>query len=85
VRLSQRQIGLWLNSAGVAERIPEFAELQSEIFLDVLESDERGLWVKVKRADGANHLVLLRWEYVALIDITLGWVKTKGFGPVIKE
>jgi hypothetical protein len=77
VRLSQRRIGLWLNAAGVAERVSESAGLPTEPFVDVLDSDERGLWIKTNRADGA-HLVLVRWKYVALVDVMLGGVKTKG-------
>jgi hypothetical protein len=77
MRLSQRRIGLWLNSAGVADRVSEFAELPTEPFVDVLDSDEKGLWIKTNRADGA-HVVLVRWEYVALVDVLLGGIKTKG-------
>jgi hypothetical protein len=77
VRLSQRPVALWLNSAGVADRVSEFAGLPTEPFVDVLDSDERGLWIKTNRADGA-HLVLIRWEYVALVDVLLGGIKTKG-------
>jgi len=77
MRLSQRRIGLWLNAAGVADRVSEFAGLPTEPFVDVLESDDEGLWVKTNRADGA-HVVLIRWKYVALVDVMLGPVKTKG-------
>lgn len=77
MRLSQRRIGLWLNKSGVSERVAEFAELPADPFVDVLDSDEHGLWVKTNRADGA-HVVLVRWEYIALVDVLLGGVKTKG-------
>ena len=77
MRLSQRRIGLWLNAAGEADKVPEFAGLPADPFVDVLDSDERGLWGKTNRADGA-HVVLIRWEYVALVDVLLGGIKTRG-------
>lgn len=77
MRLTQRRIGLWLNVAGVADRVSEFAGLPTDPFVDVLDSDEQGLWVKTNRTDGA-HVVLVRWNYVALVDVMLGGIKTKG-------
>jgi hypothetical protein len=77
MRLSTRPIGLWLNSAGVADRVSEFAGLPTDPFVHVIESDEHGLWLKTNRADG-GHVVLIRWEYIALIDVMLGGIKTKG-------
>lgn len=80
MRLSQRHVGLWLNTAGVAEKVSESGGLQeSDPFVYVLDSDERGLWVKTERADG-GHLVLVRWEYVKMVDIFLGG-KARGLPP----
>lgn len=42
MRLNQRRIGLWLNAAGVADKVSESAELPIEPFVDVLESDRTG-------------------------------------------
>lgn len=77
MRLTQRRIGLWLNGAGQRERVSESAGLSTEPWVDVLDSDDNGLWIKTNRSDGV-HVVLVRWEYVALVDVMLGGIKTKG-------
>ncbi|HEV2960266.1 MAG TPA: hypothetical protein VG649_00455 [Candidatus Angelobacter sp.] len=71
MKLRDRRIGLWLNRAGEDAKVAEYASLQTAPWVDVLDSDERGLWVKTSRSDG-NYAALIRWEYVALLDVQLG-------------
>lgn len=77
MRLTGRRVGLWLTEAGITEKVAESAGLQTEPWVDVLDEDQKGLWIKARRADG-NHLVLIRWEYVALLDLHLGDTKQQG-------
>lgn len=71
MKLRDRRIGLWLNKAGQEEEIAEAAGLQTEPWVDVLDEDEKGLWVRTSRP-GARHAALIRWEYVALAEVQLG-------------
>ena len=71
MRLRDRRIGLWLNNAGDSDKIAESAGLQTDPWVDVLDEDERGLWVRTSRP-GAKHAALIRWEYVALVEVQLG-------------
>ena len=50
------------------------------VFLFVQETDELGLWVRVKRKD-EDHLLLVRWEFVLTVDSPAGEVKTVGMKP----
>ena len=85
MRLRDRRVALWLNAAGTNEKIAEYAgsNLQTEPWVDVLDEDERGLWVRTTRP-GAKHAALIRWEYVALVEVQLGSLEgqppTKGKG-----
>lgn len=71
MRLRDRRIGLWLNKSGQEEEIAESAGLQTEPWVDVLDEDEKGLWVRTHRP-GARQATLIRWEYVALAEVQLG-------------
>jgi hypothetical protein len=50
------------------------------IFLFVQETDELGLWVRVKRKT-EDHVLLIRWEFVLTIDLPAAEVKTVGMKP----
>lgn len=76
MRLRGRRVGLWFTEVG-AKEIAESAGLQTEPWVDVLDEDDKGLWIKTKRTDG-NHLVLIRWQYIALLDVHLGDIKEQG-------
>jgi hypothetical protein len=50
------------------------------LLLFVQETDELGLWVRVKRKD-EDHVLLIRWEFVLTIDLPAAEVKTVGMKP----
>jgi hypothetical protein len=51
------------------------------VFLFIQETDELGLWVRVKRKDDEDHVLLIRWEFVLTIDLPAAEVKTVGMKP----
>jgi hypothetical protein len=51
-----------LQAAGLA--VPE----SDALLFSIEESEDLGLWVRVEREDGI-HLVLLRWEFINLVEI----------------
>ena len=44
------------------------------------DTDETGLWVRVRREDG-EHFVLVLWEFMLSLDIPAGETKTLGLRP----
>jgi len=50
------------------------------VFLFVQETDDLGLWVRVKRKD-EDHVLLIRWEFILTVDLPAGAVKTVGLKP----
>jgi hypothetical protein len=47
------------------------AEEGGEATLFALETDESGLWVSCRRADG-EHWVLIRWDCILAVDVPVG-------------
>ena len=80
MRVGQRIVGLYLNETAKREHIGEFAGVEDSPYVYALDADSEGLWIKTNRVDGDHH-VLIRWEYVALVDITIGGTKTVGLKP----
>jgi len=50
---------------------------ESYLFL-VDETDDLGLWVRIRR-EGGEHLLLIRWEYVLSMDVEVAKQKEPGF------
>ncbi len=59
--------------------VPSLPETRLAPFY-VQDTDDIGMWVRVKRPDG-EHLLLVRWEFVLTIDMAVGETKTVGWKP----
>jgi len=44
------------------------------------ETDDVGIWVRILRED-AEHIFLVRWEYVLAVDVPAGGKRTLGLKP----
>jgi hypothetical protein len=56
-----------------ALQVPESAA----ILFSIEDSDGMGLWVRVEREDGLR-FILLRWEYILLMDLPAREVRSAG-------
>lgn len=63
-----------LQMAAASER-----DLPINVFY-VQETDEVGLWARVRREDG-EHLVLIRWDFVLSMDVPARETKAIGLKP----
>jgi hypothetical protein len=82
VNLSERTVAVVLNEEGrSALELTAIRMADSPTLLvDVQDTDDIGLWVRVDREDG-EHIVLIRWEYVLSVDFPAGETKTMGLRP----
>ena len=53
------------------ERSGIIAGPSTEMFLPALETDEKGLWVDIRKEDG-RHLLLIQWRCILAIDVPVG-------------
>lgn len=53
---------------------------EGTVLMYVQEVDDWGLWVRIKRAD-ADHILLVRWEYVLSLDFPATEVRPVGLRP----
>jgi hypothetical protein len=49
------------------------------LLVDVEETDDMGIWIRIDREDG-KHLVLVRWDYILSVDF-LETVQSIGLRP----
>jgi hypothetical protein len=77
--VAQRTVGVFLSEDGrrvlrLAEcNIPESGAVQ----VYVQDVDDYGLWVRIQRVE-AEHILLLRWEYVLSLDFPAEEVRPVG-------
>lgn len=80
--VAQRTVGVILSEEGrdvlrLAEcTIPEFGAA----LMYVQDVGDLGLWVRIQRAD-AEHILLVRWEYVLSADFPAEETKAVGLRP----
>ena len=80
--VAQRTVAVILNDDGrsvlqLAEcSIPE----SGAVLMYVHDVDDLGLWVRVRRAD-AEHILLVRWEYVLTLDFPAEEAEAVGLRP----
>jgi len=79
VKVAQRTVAVVLSEEGRAAMELAAASVPGSpvLFFFVQDTDDMGLWVRVKREDG-DHLVLVRWEFVLSLDFPMGETKTIG-------
>ena len=67
--LQSKEVGLVLSEDAreVLERIGLDVPESPMVNVKVEETDDLGIWIRNKRADG-DHVALVRWEYVLAID-----------------
>lgn len=59
--------------------IPDVSESRT-CRLYVQDSDDMGLWVRIRRPDG-DHLLWVRWEFIITIDVLIGETREIGLRP----
>ena len=82
MRVGQASAAILLSEEGLSALRIMLPDLPDSplVFLFVQETDELGLWVRVKRKD-EDHVLLIRWEFVLTVDLPAGEVKTVGLKP----
>jgi hypothetical protein len=79
VRVGQQTAAIFVSEKGREVLKAAAVDIQESlaVMLFVQDSDDLGLWVRVNRADG-EHMLLIRWEFILSLDITVGETKTIG-------
>ena len=79
MRLAERSLAVLLNEDGRHVLGHAGVEVGETGFLlvQVDESDDLGLWIRILREDG-DHVLLVRWEYVLTADFVVGRSKIIG-------
>jgi hypothetical protein len=82
LRVGQTNVAILLSEEGLSALRIALPDLPDSplVFLFVQETDDLGLWVRVRREDG-NHILLVRWEFVLTVDFQFGEVRTVGIKP----
>jgi hypothetical protein len=70
VRISEADASVLLSEDGraVLATADILVEPMCWFEIDVVESEELGLWIRVERA-GKMHFLLLRWDFILAIDV----------------
>ncbi|HLW78471.1 MAG TPA: hypothetical protein VKU44_02630 [Terriglobia bacterium] len=80
--VAQRTVGVILSDDG--REVLRLAEYNlpdaGAALMYVQDVDDLGLWVRIQRAD-AEHVLLVRWEYVLSLDFPAGEAKPMGLRP----
>lgn len=79
MKIAQGSVAILLSDEGhevLQVAIPELPESHVVSFY-VHDTDELGIWVRVKRTDG-DHVLLVRWEYVLTVDFLIGQTRAMG-------
>ena len=82
MKVSQRTVAIVLSEEGhdaLQVAVPNLPESRV-VWFYVQDTDEIGMWVRVKREDG-EHPLVVRWEYVLSLDFPIGETKTVGLKP----
>jgi len=70
VNISGQRVSILLDEDGRA--VLESAQVRladsPALLVDVEETDDMGIWIRIDRGDG-KHLVLVRWGYVLSVDV----------------
>jgi len=69
VKLEDRRVVLYLGDEG--------GRVLRQAGIDVLDTGDHGLWVRIDYEDG-QHVILVRWDYNLAIDIGGGEIRTEG-------
>jgi hypothetical protein len=71
VNISKQSVTVFLDEDGRAILAGAAISIPSDsrgIVVNVAETDDLGIWIRINRQD-ANHLLLIRWEYVLSVDL----------------
>jgi hypothetical protein len=70
VRISEADASVLLSEDGraILATVDILVESLCWLEIDVVESEELGLWIRVERA-GKMHFLLLRWDFILAIDV----------------
>ena len=79
MKIDQRDILVVLSQEGRRALRDAAIELPASptILFQAQEEDEHGLWIRIAREDG-DHLVLIRWDYILALDLTIGEIREEG-------
>jgi len=79
VKINERTLAVLLSSEGkdACEAAALGVPATGMLWVYAEDSDDMGLWIRVGREDG-DHLALIRWEYVLLVDFPAGEPKAVG-------
>jgi len=80
VKLDDQRVALYLSDEG--RRVLRQAGLgvpdAGGTTFDVLEASELGLWIRIDYEDKQQHWILIRWDYILAVDVTVGEIRTEG-------
>lgn len=78
-KLEKREVVVHLSDEGRRVLLQAGVSLPGTpgVLFDVQEKDEEGLWVLLHYEDGP-HLLLVRWEYILVIDAPVGATISEG-------
>lgn len=70
MRISEANASVLLSDDGraILATVDIFVESMCWLEIDVVESEDLGLWIRVDRA-GKMHFLLLRWDFILAIDV----------------
>ncbi len=79
IKLEERSVVVHLSDEGrrVLRQVGVGVPDTPGVLFDVEATHEQGIWVRLEYEDGP-HVLLVRWEYILAMDISVGQTVTAG-------